>query len=215
MAKRKLTPKIKEHLYENRFKVKLSDYDGEALAYLKRLRAASKAAKTRKQSTAKIGDTIIPRNSELYEIIEQSANAKGLPVSTFIKKNKQAIQELLRDGKVPIQRETSYAISDISKLPKRSKIYINGEKVSKADAIYAIQNFTSTSMQYTSTVVVNYEMSYDLTGNLYLELPMPDDYESTVEEMEEMDEEEASEQWLDYIAQFDTIIGISSPKKSK
>ena len=215
MAKRKLTPKLKEYLYENRHKVKLSDYQGDALEYLKRLRAATKAAKTRAAKTAKIGDTTIPRNSELYEIIEHSAAAKGQSVNTFIKKNKQAIQELLRDGKVPIQRETSYAISDISKLPKRSKIFINGEKVSKADAIYAIQNFTSTSMQFSTTVVVNYEMSYDLTGNLYLELPMPDEYESTVEEMEEMDEDEANEAWLDYLATFDAVIPISSPKKSK
>jgi hypothetical protein len=207
MAQRKLTPKLKTFLYDNRYKVRLSDYAGEALAYLKKLRAASKAAKTRKAKTAKIGALSIPRNSELYEIIEASAKIKKQSVSTFIKKNKQAIDELIKDGRVPIVRETSYAIADISKLPKSSKVFINDQEVSKGDAIFALQQITSSAMQHTDTVVVNYEMSYDLTGNLHLELPTDEE----LEEAEEADDEgEAFGEMLD---DFETIIPIRSKGK--
>jgi hypothetical protein len=187
----------------------MSDYGGEALAYLKRLRAASKAAKTRKQATAKIGNVTIPRNSELYEIIERSAEIKRQSVSTFIKNNKAAIQELMQEGRVVIQRETSYAISDISKLPRKSKIFINGEEVTKGDAIYRLQSFTSSAMQYSSTVIINYEMSYDLTGNLHIEMP-------TEEEIEEAEEDYDNGDLDDYADMLDNargIVTVSSPSK--
>jgi hypothetical protein len=187
MAKRKLTSKLKEHLYDNRWRVKQSDYTGEALEYLERLRRASKAAKKRKDNTAKIGDVTIPRNSELYETIEASARIKKQSIATFIKQNKQAIEELMAEGRVVLMRETNYAISDIGKLPARSKIFINGVEVSKGDAIYALQSFTSSAMQYTDTAVINYELSYDLTGNLFLELPTDDELEAAEEDADNGD----------------------------
>lgn len=181
MAKRKLTPKLKGFLYDNRWNVKLSDYDGAALAYLKRLRAASKAAKKRKEAVAKIGKTVIPRNSELYEVIKASAKAKKQSVATFIKRNKAAIEELMKDGNVVLSRETSYAIQDISRLGKGRNVYINGEKVSKGDAIYRLQSFTSSAMQHTNTVVMNYELTYDLNGDIRLNLPTEDEIEEAEE----------------------------------
>jgi len=182
MAKRKLTPRLKDFLYDNRWKVKLSDYSGEALAYLKRLRAASKAAKKRKESVAKIGNTVIPRNSEIYEQIEKSAQLKKQTVKRFLRENKDAVLEYMKEGRIVIERETSYAISDISKLPAKSKVFINGQRVSKGDAIYALQSFTSSAMQHTNTVIVNYEMTYTTDGDLYLELPE----ENEIEDAEEL-----------------------------
>jgi hypothetical protein len=210
MAKRKLTPKLKEYLYVNRNKVKLSDYAGDALAYLKRLRAASKAAKTRKQKVAQVGDTTIPQDSELYYIIESSAKAKKQSVATFIKKNKEAINELIKDGNIVLQRETSYAIKDIEKLPKRSKVYINGEVVSKGDAIYALQSITSSAMQHTTVVVMNYEMTYDLKGNLHLTLPT----EQEIENAEELSESNPNDTTYDeLINSANGFIAIQSGKK--
>jgi hypothetical protein len=207
MAKRKLTPKLKDFLYANRFRVRYDDYAGDALAYLKKLRAASKAAKTRKSKTAKIGGVVIPRNSEMYEIIEASARIKKQSVSTFIRRNKEAIDQLIKDGRVPIVRETGYAIADISKLPKSSKVFINGQEVSKGDAIFVIQQITSAAMQHTDTVVVNYEMSYDLTGNLHLELPTDEE----LEEAENADDE--GEQMDEMLDVWETIIPIRSKGK--
>lgn len=197
MPKRKLTPKLKQFLYDNRFKVKLSDYSGEALAYLKRLRAASKAAKKRKDNTAKIGDTNIPRDTRLYELIEQSARLKKQSVKKFIKDNKDAIKELMEGDRIVLQRETSYAIKDINKLPKRSKVYINGQLVSRGDAVYALQSITSSAMQHTETVVINYEMSYDLKGNLYLDLPTEQEIEEAEDNPE--DYEELLDTWEGFV----------------
>lgn len=204
MPKRKLTPKLKDYLYANRFKVRISDYEGEALSYIKKLRAASKAAKKRKENTAKIGQTIVPRNSRLYELIEDSARLKKQPVSKFIKDNKAAIEELMQDDRIVIQRETSYAISDINKLPKKSKIYINDVEVSKGDAIYALQSLTSSAMQMTETVIINYELSYDLKGNLYIQIP-------TEEEIEEAEQDDSGETMYELLENGEGFMIISSP----
>lgn len=190
MAKRKLTDKLKAFLYANRWKVKQSDYEGDALAYLKRLRAASKAAKKRKAATATIGKTAIPRNSELYETIAESARLKKTTVAKFVKKYKKEIDALLKDRKIVLQRETSYAIDDIRRLPKKSKVFINGEQVTKGDAIHALQSFTGSAMRHTDTVIINYEMTYDLNGNLNLTLPTDKEIEEA-EELAENGEDEA------------------------
>lgn len=211
MAKRKLTDKLKSFLYSNRWRVRQEDYAGEALDYLLRLRRASKAAKKRKANTARIGKTTIPRNSEIYEIIAKSAAAKGMPVDKFIRKYKDAIDELMVEERIPIFRETSYAISDIEKLPKRSKIFINGEKVGKGDAIYAIQSLTSSAMQHTDTVIINYELSYDLNGNLYLTLPT----EAEITDAEEMAEEGDVDYYYDMLEDSEGLVPIKSNGKGK
>lgn len=206
MPKRKLTSKLKDFLYENRWKVKQSDYDGEALAYLKRLRAATKAAKKRREQTAIIGNIKIPRNSKLYELIEASAKLKKQPINKFIKENTDAIDELIEGDRIVLHRETSYAIQDINRLPKRSKIFINGEQVSKGDAIHAVQSLTSSAMQHTETVVLNYELSYDYNGNLYLDLP-------TEEEIEEA--EDNPELYDEMLDDHEGLVSIKSPGKKK
>ncbi len=206
MAQRKLTPKLKDFLHANRHKVKLSDYTGDALAYLKRLRAASKAAKTRKGKIAVVNGTEIPRDSELYELLEASAKAKKMTVKAFIKKYNQDIKEFIKDGNLVLSRETSYAIKDIERLPRRSNVYINGEKVTKGDAIYALQSFTSSAMQHTNTVIVNYELSYDQQGNLHLTLPKESDIEGA-------ENDESGEDFDDLIDNGTGFVAIRSGKK--
>ena len=206
MAKRKLTPKLKDFLYANRNKVKLSDYEGDALAYLKRLRAATKAAKTRKGKIATIGNTTIPQDSELYQIIEASAAAKKMPVSKFVKKYRKDLDEFIKDGNIVLQRETSYAIKDIERLPRKSGVFINGEKVTKGDAIYALQSFTSSAMQHTNTVVINYELSYDLNGNLHLTLPTDDD-------IDRLEESEDPNEYDEFMSRQEGFMAIQSGKK--
>ncbi len=214
MPKRKLTPKLKSFLKENRFKVRQADYAGDALQYLQRLRKSAKAAKKRKESTAKVGNVIIPRDSELYEVLETSAAIKGETVAAFIRKNKKAVQALMTDGRIVMQRETSYLINDINRLPKRNKIYINEVETGRGDAIYTVQNFTSQAMHYTSTVVVMYEVSYDLTGNMYINIPQLEEFDDLVEMIEEGDMDEDDNELLDFLNDMDGVVVVSSPKKS-
>jgi hypothetical protein len=217
MPRRKLSPKLKQFLYQNRYRVKKSEYAGDALAYLLRLRSASKAAKTRANNTAFIGKTKIPRNSELYRIIKASADIKGQTVKKFISSNKGAIKKLAKDGNIVIPRETEYAISDIKGLPRSSKIFIGGKQVTKEQAILALQTLQSTSMNVSNIVVLNHELKYDLTGNLYLDIPQPEDYSDLLDELDEIgdsgetdSELMMSDMWTDFLDDFDNITYIKS-----
>lgn len=212
--KRKLTPKLKQFLFQNRFKVKKSDYAGEALDYLNKLRAASKAAKKRKENTLILNGVKIPRNSELYSTIEAAAKIKKQSVSTFVKKNKKAIELLMEDGSVVISRETEYAIRDIQKLPKKTKIFIGERNVSKEEAIFALQDIQSNSMRISNIVVINYELKYDLLGNLHLDIPLPEDYEDLLDDIDELREDDQDEQggdeWESFLEQYAPVTFIKS-----
>jgi hypothetical protein len=215
--RKKLTAKVKQFLYQNRWKTKKSEYSGDALAYLLRLRSASKAARTRANNTAVIGKTKIPRNSELYRIIKASANLKGQTVKKFISSNKAAINKLAKDGNIVISRETEYAISDIKKLPRASKIFIDGNQVTKEQAILALQTLQSTSMNVSNIVVLNHEMKYDFLGNLHLDIPQPEDYDDLLDDIDglmdggDVDSElEAEQMWMGYLDEYDTIVYIKS-----
>lgn len=217
MPRRKLSAKLRQKLFQSRWRVKKSDYAGEALAYLLRLRAASKAAKTRTDNTAIIGKTRIPRSSELYRIIQASARIKGQTIRKFIASNKRAISKLAKDGNIVISRETEYAISDIRKLPKSSKIFIGKNQVSKEQAILALQTLATTSVNVSNIVVINHEMKYDYSGNLYLDIPEPDDYSELLDEIDDyMDSGEADvmlmgeNMWTGYLDEYDTIVYIKS-----
>jgi hypothetical protein len=217
MPRRKLSPKVKQFLYQNRWKVKKSNYSGDALAYLQRLRAASKGARTRANNTAYIGKTKIPRNSELYRVIHAAAGLKGQTVKKFISSNKAAIQRFVKDGSVVISRETEYAISDIKSLPRSSKIFIGGLQVSKEQAILALQTLQSTSMNVSNIVVLNHELKYDLLGNLHLDIPQPEDYGDLLDEIEEYNDSGetdamlmSEQMWMGYLDEYDTIVYIKS-----
>ena len=72
---KKLSNKVREEIKSNYSKLRLKDYEGEALAYLKQVRGAAKGRKARKDKVAKIDDLVIPRDSELYRLIERGAKA--------------------------------------------------------------------------------------------------------------------------------------------
>lgn len=210
MPKRKLTPKLKSYLKENKFKVKQSDYSGDALAYLLRLRKAAKAAKKKKDKIAKVGKAEIPHDSKMYRIIAASAKLKNVSVAQFIKKYKSEVNDLLKEGRVVLSRETSYALSDINSLPEDKKIYINNIETSKGDALYSLQTLTSTSMRFSNVVAVNYEMYYDYNGNLYMEFPTPDIYDDIVESFEGKTEESIDEEWEEFLKGFEKLVYIKS-----
>lgn len=192
--KRKLTAKVAQFLYQNRWKVKKSDYAGEALQYLNRLRAASKGAKTRINNTLKVGATKIPRNSELYRIVKKSAELKGVTVKQFAKQNKSAIEQLAGKGTVHITREADYVILDMA---KAHGVYVNGELMPTVKAQYLLQQFKSTFVEQSNAYpILNIEHHYDLRNNLYIEFPMPDQYERF---SEKMDGEELQEHWREFI----------------
>lgn len=213
---KKLTDKVKAKIKAAKGKVRVSDYKGEALAYLKNYRQLQKARKRKIDSTLIIGEIKIPRDSELYRTIEAAAKLKGQTIKKFVKDNTKAIENLYKKGSVTITRETDYVIKDIQALPKSKKIYVYDEPHSKVDVIYALQQIQMTSSNNSNIVVIMYEVRYDLSGNMYLDIPLPGEYKTLVDDMEDYadgDQETqdmADEMWSNFLDGYESIHYIKS-----
>jgi hypothetical protein len=215
MPKRKLTAKVKQLIKNKKGKVKQSDYSGEALTYLKKYRSLQKARKKKIDGTLLIGESKIPRNSELYRTIEAAAKIKGQTVKQFVKENPKAIENLAKKGSVTITRELDYVIKDIQALPRGKKVFINEREVSRVDAIFALQKLQMTNTNYSYIVVTLIEVRYDLKGNMYLDIPLPGDYEDLLDDIDEMigdteGDEAADDLWSNFLDQYEAIHYIKS-----
>lgn len=211
----KLTDRVKKQVKKAKGKVRLGDYKGDALAYVKKYKSLAKARKAKKESKLTIQGIHIPKNSDLYKTIAESARIKGQSVARFIKENKKAIENLIKNGKVFITRETDYLIKDIQQLPKSRKIFNFDKPISRLDAIYALQQLMMASVSVSNIVLLMYEVGYDLKGNMYLEIPTPGKYETLLEDLEEMgDDPESDEEkdrlWTENLDEYPTITYIKS-----
>lgn len=190
MPKKKLTEKLKTQIRKDYSRLRLQDFGGEALTYLKRVRGAAKGRRAKKETTARVDELIIPKDSELYEIISKAAKYKGMSISKFIKKHREAIEELMKEGDFVIQRETEYLIEDISKLKKGKKVFVNDNdgyvRTAPNEDILRIQQFTQHVIQHTDIFLIIYRVHYKLNGDLTHYLPGPDQYEE-LEESEEIE----------------------------
>lgn len=213
---KKLTAKVKAKIKAAKGKVRISDYKGEALKYLRNYKQLQKARKKKVDSTLMIGETKIPKNSELYRTIEAAAKIKKQTVRQFVKDNTKAIENLSRKGSVTVTRETDYVIKDIQALPKSKKIYIYDEPESRVDVIYALQQIQMTSSNNSNIVVILYEVRYDLKGNMYLDIPLPGEYKTLVDDMEDYSngddesQEMADEMWSNFLDGYESIHYIKS-----
>ena len=176
MAKRiqrKLTDRLKKKLKEDYNKVKLSDFGDDALKYLKRVRATAKARKAKQDKEFIVGETKIPKDSDLYKLISAAAKENKQSVKRYTKTHKEDIDKLVEKGKIFIVREGDYLFEDI----KKSKaVYIKGKRVSKSQAQLNVQELQTDLMTRGKTYhVIFIEHSYDLKGNLYLDIPSLED----------------------------------------
>lgn len=188
---RKLTDKVREKIKAEYKTLRLSDYDDDALAYLRRVRGAAKARKAKAAKVAKVDELKIPVDSEMYRIIEKAAKMKKMSVKSFVKKHRASIEALLKGGDFVVQRETEYLISDIQHLPKGKKVLVNDGDGYTARAkltdIYDIQQFTQHVASYSNIFLLVYRVHYKLDGNLSHYLPPVDLYEAAEEEQEIID----------------------------
>jgi hypothetical protein len=185
---RKLTDSLRVRIKKDYAKLNRKDFDGAALTYLNRVKGAAKARKIKKGKIAKVDDLVIPRDSEIYRIIERAAKSKKMTVAAFIKKHRDAIEALMKDGDIVNQRETEYLIEDIKKIRKGGKVYVNDGngyvRTPSLNDIYNIQAFTQ-AVAVTDIFLIIYRVHYKLNGDLTHYLPVPDEYEG-IEENEEM-----------------------------
>lgn len=214
MPTRKLNDKVKAKIKKGYAKLKESDYSGDALVYLRRVKGAAKSRKIKEDTTLMIGKFKVPKNSVLYEKIHASAQMKGQTIKQFLKNknNSKAVMMLAKDGGITVSRESEYLMEDIKKLPKGRKVFWNGVEVTKTYAISLIMEIQSTSAQLSNIVMIRYRIRYDLLGNLYISfVPNRDEIDEAIEEVDEFDSDEEKEQaWLEFIDKFKNIDYVKS-----
>lgn len=207
---RTLTGRVKEKIKKEYRTLKKSDYGDDALTYLNRVKGAAKGRNKKKQTIAKVGELVIPKDSEMYRIIEKAAKINKMTVKQFIKKHRESISDLMQKGDVVIQRETEYLIKDLSKLPKGKKVFINDNngyvKTPKLDAILQLQQFTQAIFGYTDIFIIVYRVHYKLIGDITFYLP-------PVREYDDLSEPEDFEALLDEY--YPEITYIKSPKRNE
>lgn len=186
---KKLTEPLRQKIKEG--SIKKSQLAGEARTYANRVAGAKKARKIKKQKTAKVDALVIPRDSEMYKIIEAAAKYKKMTVAQFIKKHRDSIEALMRDGDFVLQRETEYLIDDVKAVKKGSKVFVNdgnGFRVfSKKNDILHIVQFTQHISTHTEIFLIIYRVHRKLNGDLSHYLPDPEEYVGLEEEEELME----------------------------
>lgn len=220
MIRKKLTDSLKRKIRAEYKKLKASDFSGDALTYLNRVRGAAKSRKIKEDTTLKIDKLVIPKDSQLYEKISAVAEMKGQTVAKWIKNpdNKKAVESLFEKGGVTMVREAEYLINDIKKLGKGRKVFWNDEPMPRLNAIRIIMELQALSMQYSNIVMISFEVRFSLNGDLYIyDAPTWEEIVNALDEVDEYDtDEEKSIYWTEFLDKFPAITYIQSnaPEKS-
>lgn len=214
MPRKKLTASLKVKIKSDYSKLKESDFQGEALTYLRRVRGAAKSRKIKSDTTLMIDKIKIPKDSELYLKIEGVAKMKGKTIKQFLqnKNNRKAVELLAKDGGITINRESEYLISDIRKLPKGRKVFWNGEEVARMYAISLIMEIQASSSQLSNIVMIRYRVRYDLFGNLHItHVPSREEIDEALDKVDEYDTDDEREQfWLEFMNKYKNIDYVKS-----
>ena len=191
---RKLTDKLKEKIKKHYADLKESDYGDDALRYLKQVKGGAKGRATQRAKVAKIDQLTIPKNSEIYKIIQRAAKIKGMTVAKFVKKYRSDIENLMQGGDIVNMRETNYLISDIKHMDKGTTVFVNDgnglTRTPKKTDIMNISLFTAHVMQNSDIFMISYRVNYKLNGDLSHYLP-------SAEEYEELEDDETITEMLD------------------
>lgn len=199
MAKRKLTKKLKEQIKQKPYRLKKSDFSGEALEYLNRIRGARKAVKTKekkaKYKAPRLKSQGRPQTVEdLYNVLLKKS---GLTKKQFAKKYPDAAGHMKKQ-KIAGNRELEMLKQDIEfSLPPGAKVYINGKRASKVKAINYLVRLKGRIMRTGLTYErISVEYTYDAKGNIYIKIPTPADFASAGREA---GDENRDEETLDFI----------------
>jgi virulence-associated protein VapD len=204
--KRKLSARTKQEIKQNFKKLKKSDYSGEALTYLNRVKGAAKARAAKAKQYIQVGTKQVKKNSQLGKIITKAAEIRGTSVKEYIKEDIESVEKLDRN-----YRETSEekAIDDLAGIIENrgnTKIFVNEEKFSEIEAIYEIEDLRNKIRRVDKSIMqilVKYEV--DLKGNLYFKVP----------EVPEVEEGEDLEDFQNYFEDFDITVIVSERTKDK
>lgn len=185
MPKKKLTPKVKAQIKSDYSKLKTQDFTGDALKYLQQVKSLAKARKSKATNFVRVGEQKIPKESALYHIIEIAAKSKNQSVKDFIKENPKTVERFAEKGSDTVVKESDQIEEVIDKLPKRAKIYNKQKEVSRTRAKFLVHSFKSNLMSQAEVYErILHEITFDLKGNLFLNIPLPEEYLEISEEDE-------------------------------
>lgn len=185
MAHKKLSKKLKEKIKQSPFRQKQSDYSGEALTYLHRVRGAAKARKAKaakavaeRESKLIINGHEVPEDSQTYIKLAAAASTQNLTVSAYAKKYPKELKSFVSQDRYYSDRETDYLKKDISAVAKKKKkFFINGVEKSAAQVKYRIgrlkQAMINTMDIYDKVIIEHY---YDAHNNAHFDLPEISDF---------------------------------------
>lgn len=178
----RLSKKIRQQIKSNYRRERKGDYTGAALTYLNRVRGAAKARKIKKNARAEVSNVVIPKNSELYKILERVALQKGIPVADVIAKYPKVLADYMKRGRFTLIREIEYLIADID--TAANKVFIKStvtgitKQITKTLAKQYLRRLKNKMIKlihniYPDILVRHY---YDSYGDLYLTMPEPKEY---------------------------------------
>jgi hypothetical protein len=165
----------KKEIKENTTRVKQSDYSGDTLAYLHRVRGGKKAAKTkiarasyRKPKKVKEG-----RRTQISDIIGKIAASKKMSEKSFRKKYADAVAKYEQTGKLFYNRELQLLRKDIQFLDKGKKVFINERKYSKVRADLYLARLHRKMYGDGSVIYpeISIEVYFDGRDNLHIPVP--------------------------------------------
>jgi len=202
MIRRKLTPSLKKKIKDDYKHLRLADFDGEALTYLRQVKGAAKGRaakkkqakekkkapkkeapkeKARKESQAeiKVAGKIIKPGSKAYELISEGAKVKNQSIRKFVQENESAIEKMLKDFLIFYRKEIDDLIILIRSLHKSAKIYcpIKFKVISRPYAIFLLHAIKKAILETELTYeVIFIEYAFDLNGNIHFNCPRPSQY---------------------------------------
>lgn len=189
MARKKLTEKLKAEIKANPYRLKKSDFSGDALKYLNRVRGARKAVKTKARKQVYINPKRKSRRRKETpsDFIAGLAKSEGMSVKKYRQKYKESITEFEKTGRTAHNRDSELLKDDIEFSPDEIKVYINKRKTSKVNAVYYLTRLKRRMIREDLIYPeISIRFSYDFKGNIYIDLPKFDKLESIGDNYEEL-----------------------------
>lgn len=182
MPKKKLTAKLKASLKKDYRRVKQADFSGEALKYLKRVRAAHKGQKTKKKKGT-YEKKISRRKTGLltYEaMISALAKGKKMSVAKYKKKYAKELLLLQNFGEARAWMECELLAMEIQFNP-RAGTMVNSHRVKRGTGIFEVLKLKRTILS-TGLTYDKIEMLYGVTQKEMYNLFIPEYDKSEIEE---------------------------------
>lgn len=183
--RKKLSAKLRAEIKAHPSKFRKKELAGDALTYLNRVRGAAKARKIKLDTTVKISNVVVSKNTEIYSIIEAAAASHKMTPAKFVEKYPDQLKAYIKKDKFYVSREAEYLKADI--LKAKRKVYVNGIVTDPKKAKYYVtrmkNKMVNTNLIYNIVIIEHY---YDAAGNLHITIPLPYEY-AGLDEQEVLD----------------------------